>query len=97
MILANHCNTFSSLTLGCWLIILFFKIHFGSKKKEIYEISAINIGSFFVKFSEILTPNIINYETFYNNFYFYLFLQKWRDIMFNQSGQETVFCCIPVP
>jgi len=85
MILTHHCNTFSSLTLGCFLI-LFFKIHFGSKKKVIYEISAINIGNFFVKFFELLTPNIINYETFYNNFYFYLLLQKWRDIMFNQSG-----------
>ncbi len=97
MVLAHHCNTF--FKFDTWVLnnYFIFQISLWQPQKEIYEISTINIGDFFVKFSELLTPNIINYETFYNIFYFYLFVQKWRDILFNQSGHETVFFCVPVP
>jgi hypothetical protein len=50
--LGYDCNAFSSLALGCQIIILFFKIHF-SNKKIIYETLTINIGKFLGRFLKL--------------------------------------------
>jgi hypothetical protein len=45
-------STFSSLALRCQIIIFFFKTHFDNKNSN--KISAMDVGSFFGRFSRLL-------------------------------------------
>jgi len=73
------------MAFRCWIIIFYAsKSHFRSKgkKKICWNFGKINIDSFFGKFSELWT---FLFTTFFFTcfFFFFLFCEKWGEIMFH--------------
>jgi hypothetical protein len=79
---------FQVCALGCWIIIYFFKIHFGSKKFNSWILGNKN-RQLLWQISGIWTFK--NNETSYNIFYT-SFLRKWGDTIFHPN-YRTQNCC----
>jgi hypothetical protein len=70
-------STFSSLALGCQIIIFFFITHFTIKNSN--KISAMDVGSFFGRFSRLWTfKKTWNLLKNFKFFFFFFFLEKMQ-------------------